>query len=239
MTLAADVSQGQLHLIAGGHDRMVASTTTYPWGVDCNAQACLDRLDDRTLISPDGAYISFVQNWGGPTLRLWNAQGKLLLSIDSQFFASQSRPLGTTMSVWSGTSLYWRDDKGIQRWRGGTQSLVLPGVAWIRPKGSPAGDKIVYFMRDSSRIPSVYLLDTATESVRQLATMRSEPAFLTSRYIWYQGERHCTAQDTVYACGSAVDATTTTGVTYIYDLATGVESQSIITNVWDVWPHAA
>jgi hypothetical protein len=33
--------------------------------------------------------------------------------------------------------------------------------------------------------------------------------------------------------------TITTGKTYIYDLQTGTETESIITQVFDVWPHPA
>ena len=60
--------------------------------------------------------------------------------------------------------------------------------------------------------------------------------FLTSRYIWYEGERACVAAD---VCGSAPGGHPLNGKTYIYDLQTGTETESIITGVADVWPHAA
>jgi hypothetical protein len=60
----------------------------------------------------------------------------------------------------------------------------------------------------------------------------SRPAFLTSRYLWYMGERPCKASD---ACAFGPTIAT---VPYIYDLQTGTEYQSIILSVWDVWPHA-
>ena len=238
MTLSADRARSELHVIAGGHDRILATGPVYPWGLGCEAQECADRLEMRTLISPDGAYISHVQNWASPWLRLWTASGKLLLSVDTR----PGQPVGSTMSVWSGNRFYWRDDAGVHVWRSGVKSLVLAGVAWIRPKGSPAGGKIVYSVRDATGVPTVYLLDTASGTTQRIATMRSEPVFLTSRYLWYQGERSCTTKDTAVPCNASAPigaGTTLSGVTYIYDLSTGRESQSVITNVWDVWPHAA
>jgi len=141
------------------------------------------------------------------------------------------------MSVWSGEVLYYRDAAGVEAWRDGVQTLVLPGVAWIRPKASPTGGAIVYEARDSSGAPDVYLLDTASGSVRVIARSRSEPAFLTNRYIWWQGERPCVASDP-YPCGS-VFKSLPSGKTYIYDLQDGTETESVITAVADVWPHAA
>jgi len=60
--------------------------------------------------------------------------------------------------------------------------------------------------------------------------------FLTSRYIWYEGERACVAAD---VCGSAPGGHPLNGKTYIYDLQTGTETESIITGVADVWPQPA
>jgi hypothetical protein len=236
MTLSLDYSRSELHVVSGGHDRLVATAPPYPWGVGCEGvpdQHCED-LDDRTLYSPDGAYISFVQNWGGPVLRIWTSDGKLLKAIDGSVSGYRSAP---TMSVWSGTSLYWRDSAGVEAWRDGQESLLLPGVVWIGPKASPAGGRIVFEARDASGVPSVYLLDTAKETVQLVARLRSGPAFLTSRYIWYQAQRLCAANDP-FPCNAGA-ATIATGKTYIHDLDTGSETESVITYVFDVWPRPA
>lgn len=83
-------------------------------------QHCED-LDDRTLFSPDGAYNSFVENWGRPVLRVWTSGGKLLEAIEGSVNDFRSGP---TMSVWSGSSLYWRDSGGVEVWREGRESLA-------------------------------------------------------------------------------------------------------------------
>ena len=67
--------------------------------------------------------------------------------------------------------------------------------------------------------------------MRELRSSRSEPAFLNSHLIWYQGEAPCT--------GDCIGPTSETGIYYIYDLNDGTEVRSVISVVWDVWPHAA
>ena len=79
-------------------------------------------------------------------------------------------------------------------------------------------------------------MDTTTRAVREIKTARAEPIFLTSRYIWYRGERACTDAD---LCGPQPPFLPSSGKTYIYDLQGGTETESIITSVEDVWPHPA
>ena len=214
-----------LHLVRGGEDRVVSSMPHWPI-TGCEAQwECLDSSSVRLLYSPDGKYISFVQWWGGPSLRIWTADGSTLMSIDRE---------SETMSVWSGSTLYWRDSSGVESWHDGRESLALPGVKWIRPSASPAGGAVVYAARDGVGVPHVYRFDTASRVTTEIASFRNQPVFLTSRYIWYEEERLCAQSD---QCGSA--ATMPTGNTYIYDLQTGTEARSIITAVGDVWPHPA
>jgi dipeptidyl aminopeptidase/acylaminoacyl peptidase len=139
------------------------------------------------------------------------------------------------MSVWSGASLYFVDGNGVEVWRDGVTTTFLSGVRWIRPKGSPDGSQIVYAASDSARTTHVYVVNTATKSIREIKKLRREPVFLTSRYIWYEGERACVAAD---LCDSSLPVTPN-GISYLYDLQDGTESGSIITQVYDVWPHAA
>jgi hypothetical protein len=218
----------ELHINSGGQDRIVdSSVPALKGGVGCVSRICADRWDFRLRYSPSGAFIALVELPAG-VLRIWSADGKLVKSIDST---------EVTMSAWSGDALYWRDKKGIQKWRDGQQSLVLPGVSWIRPHSSPSGGQIVYETRDSGGGQAhVNLFDTATGKTRELKTSRSEPAFLNSQLIWYKEERPCVPAD---ASACPVEATTIeTGKTYIYDLQDNTETESVIARVLDVWPHA-
>jgi hypothetical protein len=218
----------ELHIVNGARDVVVNSMPSpFQGGVGCDSRSCSENWFFRLDYSPNGSYFSLVE-LPGPGLRIWTSSGRLIKSIDST---------SATMAVWSGNSLYWRDDKGVERWRDGSQSLVLPGVSWIRPHASPAGGQIVYETREPGYgTAHISVLDTVTGAVREIAQSRSEPSFLTSRYIWYLGEYVCSTTSTGYC---AIASTAPTGITYIYDLQSGIESQSIITDVWDVWPHAA
>jgi len=216
---------GELHVLSGGRDQTVATVPGLVASQGCAAQSCADQSDIRLLYSPDGADISFVQNLGGPSLRIWSADGKVLTSNDYE---------SAEMSAWSGGGLYFRDDRGVELWRSGSLSLLLPGVAWIRPRSSPAGGEVVFATRDSAGVAHVQLLDTATAHVREIAKSRSEPAFLNSHLIWYREERPRTASDPATS-GLAVP----TGKTYIFDLQDNTETESLLAGVFDVWPRAA
>jgi hypothetical protein len=221
-------SGSELHQVSGGRDRVLASVQPFPPVGGCESPSCAYSWDFRLLYSPDGSLISLVESTGQSVIRVWTADGRILWTADSDS--------AITMPVWSGDTLYYRDAVGVDRWRNGTRSVVLSGVFWIRPKASPAGGQIV-FEQLALGAPDVLVLDIASGSVRPLGQLRSEPVFLTSRYIWYKGERPCVAGDG-YPCTSG-GLTIASGKTYIYDLQTGTETESTITNVSDVWPHPA
>ncbi len=222
----------ELHIVENGQNRTAAAMASVPWGIDCG-WPCEDYVDSRLAFSPDGSMLALVQGWGGPALRIWTREGTLLYALDGTGSAQGS----PTMSAWSGSSLYFRDSRGVEKWSHGTTSLVIPGVKWIRPKASPAGGSIVYAVRDSSGLLNVYLLDTATDQVRELEKSRAEPAFLTAGYLWWRGERACTSNDP-YPCNWG-PWSADTGKAYLYNLDTKTESPSNVTTVYDVWPHPA
>jgi WD40 repeat protein len=212
----------QLHLVSAGKDRLVSSMPGLPAVFGCESQACGDGWDFHLSYSPDGRFITWAQNITD-VFRMWTASG---VDVTPKTPSIQK-------TIWSGSGFYFQDSKGIEVWRSGAISTFMPGVSWIRPKASPGGGQIVYETRDSAGVARTYVVDTATAKVRGLGTWRAEPAFLTSRFIWDQGERSCKANECV--SGSAIG----TGHTYIYDLLTGTETESVITSVLDVWPHPA
>jgi hypothetical protein len=219
-----------VHQFKGGRDQVLGSVPGGGGGGCESVAGCAiaNSLDFRLLYSPDGTQISLVTTgFSGSSFRVWSSAGKLLKSSDAQ---------GPTMSAWSGSSLFYRDNTGVQVWRDGVISQFLPGVTWIKAQGSPAGGQVVYTARDSTGWGHIYVVDTATKEVREIKSHRSDAVFLTSRYIWYQGERACVAAD---ACGATPPWHPASGKTYIYDLQDGSETESIITGVSDVWPHAA
>jgi hypothetical protein len=215
----------QLHFVSAGKDRLVGSMPGLPSAFGCESQACADGWDFHLEYSPDGRFITWAQSVTD-VFRMWTATG-----VD----VTPSTPF-VNMSVWSGASFYFDDSKDVKVWRNGVISTFLPGVVWIRPKASPGGGQIVYETRDASGVSRTYTVDTTTSRVRQLGGLyRAEPAFLTNRFIWYEGERLCSPNE----CPIGPAAAIPTGHTYIYDLLTGTETESIIDRVFDVWPHPA
>jgi WD40-like Beta Propeller Repeat len=213
----------QLHLVNGGKDRIVSTMPGLPSVFGCESQTCADNTDVHLSYSPDGHFITWAQNLTD-VFRMWTASG-----ID----VTPKTPF-VQKTVWSGQTFYFQDTQGIDLLRNGVVSSFLPGVTWIRPKASPDGGQIVYGTRDASGVSRTYLVDTTTAKVRELGgAYRAGPAFLTDRFIWYKGERACNQNECVP--GSAVP----TGKTYIYDLLTGSETESIIDQVIDIWPHPA
>jgi hypothetical protein len=185
-------------------------------------------LDFRLLYSPDGTQISLVaDSFLTSVFRVWSADGKLVKIDDSRNW---------TMSTWSGNGLYFRTSDGVSVMRNGTIATFLPGVAWIKPTASPGGGTIAYSARDAGGWAHTFVVETATGKIRELNRARTGAVFLTSRFIWYQGERACVPAD---GCGENPPIHPLSGKTYIYDLQDGTETESIITHVYDVWPHAA
>jgi hypothetical protein len=212
----------QLHLVSRGKDRLVSSMPGLPSVFGCESQTCGDGWDFHLSYSPDGRFITWAQNITG-VFRMWTASG---VDVTPKTAFIQK-------TIWSGSGFFFQDSKGIEVLRSGVVTSFLPGVSWIRPKASPGGGQIVYETRDSAGVARVYVVDTGTAKVRGLGAWRAEPAFLTSRFIWDQGERPCATNECV--SGSAIGS----GHTYIYDLLTGTETESIIDQVLDTWPDPA
>ena len=218
-----------VHLLSARVDKVIGSIPAGGvGGCEVIASCAIPNwLDSQLFFTATGMNIVLeVNSFSGSVFRIWSSDG-----IGSENFDGQ----GFTMATWSGGSPYFRDGTGVDSWAGPIGRFI-PGVLWIKPKGSPAGGQIVFTARDSKGWGRVFVVDTSTRKVRQLKTARTDAVFLTSRYIWYRGERACVAAD---RCGPNPPFHPLSGKTYIYDLQDGTETESIITNVLDIWPHAA
>jgi len=224
--IANSDTKSELHMVTGPANRSVSSFAPFNGG--CESRSCGDSSDFELSFSPDGKYISMMQSWGGPNFLLWTQDGKPVTT-------NQPANESYNMSVWSGTGLYFVNATGVVVWRDGQLSKLLPRVSWLRPHASPDGGRIVYMTRDTKSLGHVWVVDTATGNARELKSGRADPVFLTPRYVWYKGQTACAVGPDCYPDFPVAD----TGATYIYDLQTGTEYGSVITQVFDVWPHAA
>ena len=227
--LAGDELHINLHQVAGGEDKVLETGIQSVPAVGCETQFCSTEGWDLSLeYSPDGTAISFVDHIVGVrTFRVWTTGGAVSSSSDDQ---------DRFMATWSGNGLYFLDGKtGVDVFRNGSITAFLPGTQWIYPNASPAGDQIVFTVMDRQRWHHVFVVDTQTGHALEIKKGRSNAGYLTSRYLWYRGERACIATDRCPAGWNVVG----NGQTYVYDLQTHTEYTSIITNIWDTWPHAA
>src|SRR5947207_746536 len=107
-------SGAELHQLRGGVDRSLASIPgTGVGGCESIAGCAIaNSVDFRLSYSPNGEFISIVFNgFGKSVFRIWVSDETPLNNSDSQ---------GATMSVWSGTGLYFRGEGGAQVWHGGS-----------------------------------------------------------------------------------------------------------------------
>ncbi len=217
------------HLVAGGADRLIGHGAP---SCHCDGEHDLHYSFDLAF-SPDGRYVSMVEDIpGGTDMQVRRLDGTLVSEIGSNSFNPAPQDF-TTVGVWDGAGLYFRDSKGVEVWRDGSVAPVLAGVAWTASAASPAGGQIVYALEGADGLHHPNLLNTKTGAVKTLSTHAGFGyRYLGPRYLWYAGERNCAAAD-ICPFGGNVP----TGTTYILDIETGIESESRITQVLDVWPH--
>ena len=215
------------HLVAGGVDKVIGHAPAW-----CHCGGGSDQFSVAVGFSSDRRFVSLIDAFGvGAALQVRRLDGSV---VGHDVHGDWNNQM-VTMAVWSRSDLFFRDSKGVERWRDGTITAFLPGVLWLHPRVSPDGGQIVYAARGTDHLPRIFVVDASTGQRRQLSVQaRSEPMFLTPRYVWYRGERACGSNEP-----GICNVSTLTGKTYLYDLQTGTEVESAITNIADVWPPAA
>jgi len=217
------------HLASGGSDHVIGTAPLW-----CACGEYFEGSSFGTGFSTDGNFVWLVETLVNSTdLQVRRLDGSL---VGAEIRGDNSYASPPTMGVWSGADLFFRDKAGVERGSEGAIKPFLPGVAWVHPKASPNAGQIVYAARGSDGFSHISLVDVTSGRARQLSSQpRISPFFLSPRYVWYKGERPCVPGD---PCVGTI-TTTPTGKTYIYDLQTGIEAESIITDIADTWPHGA
>jgi hypothetical protein len=213
------------HLVTPSGNRVLTTLPAVP-GRGINP----DEDDTFLSYSPDGLYIALFQTFhlGGTGA---TAPDQIRRASDGSLVYSTS---GMTMAVWASvpSRLFFRDSSGnVHRWDPSAGLSSMTSLHWIRPHSSPDGRWIAYTFRTASGLGGVGFYSVQSNSVSNTTPPgRSGVRFLTNDLVWYAGEKACTSN-----CGP--QATTPTGVTYIYSIAGASEVTSRLAAAYDAWPH--
>jgi hypothetical protein len=218
----------ELHVLQQGHDRIL---TTLP---GMGGRGGSENDDLFLAFSPAGQYLALEETftWSASATKYWGGGLRVWRVSDGSLVAPAIS--GTTMAVWAGNSLFYRDQVGVQRWDvPGATSQVLPGVSWVHPRVSPDGKWIVYSVRDSTGLPRGNVYNVSLGSGFPVSSAGRDGAiFLSPTVLWDREEHLCSTYD---PCGMVQSAPT--GVTFTYDVLTRRETGSALTYVADVWPR--
>jgi hypothetical protein len=222
--LVSDLSIVNLHLLSGGGDRVVATLGAVP------ARGVNPSEDDSFLqFSPDGAYFALEQ-----TFTLTGAHLQVRKATTGGVVFSQA---AATMASWgsAGSKLYFRHPQAgtIYAWdpAGKVTQPISQQLAWIKPRADAGDDYMAFTARDAVGMPHVWLFGHGARIATQLPSVRSSPEFLTASQIFYIEEAPCGAN-----CGPG-PATLPDGKTFVYDVASKVETASTIASIFATWPR--
>ena len=230
--LKSDSAQLEWHLRAGGADRTLSRLGTIP-PRDVSP-------DDDVMVSFsfDVQYVALEETFTyqfrqtvistAPPLQIIRvSDGKLMYS----------RTDGT-MAAWSGDAdtFYFRSSVGVQTWDPQHElQTALAGVSWFHPWAlADQSGRVTFSILDAQGNHRVELLDSgAAGGYRSLSSSpQTGQAVITPTLVWYEQEQACTPSQQCGFGGHSV-----TGTTFVYDLTTNLQTPSIITAVFDSWPH--
>jgi hypothetical protein len=213
------------HLVSNGSDQLLTSSAP---------QKLVDTIPDQDDVylsySADGAYLALLQRTAVDPTGAQYASVEVRRADGAQLFEQND----VTMATWSSRYLYFFDNSfGIVRfWQPGQPQLGGVGTGqWIRPASSPDGRYIVLTSLLNGGMHHAWLYDLQASTITQIATGgRFGAIFLSQGLIWYAEETPCQS-----TCGPG--GPPQTGKTFIYFLASKTEAASVITRVYDTWPH--
>ena len=226
--LSSDSGGVKWHVLSAAGDKTLSSLGTVPArGVS------LDNDDAMVGFSADGQYVAVEETFTAQKNAASSTPPIQIVRLSDNKMV-YTRPDGT-MGTWAATGarFYFRTSVGVQVWEPtGKVQTVQAGLQWIRPWPSSDGSHITFSSLNAQGNHLVGIIDTNGGPVALASPEpRANPGFLTPTLIWYAGETLCT---TTTPCGFG--GPPPTGKTYVYDIA-GVESGSIVTALYDSWPH--
>lgn len=219
------------HLLSAAGDVTLSNLGSIPGrGVDANND------DAMVGFSADGKYVALEQTFTTAAGAPGQPPFQIVRVSDHKLVYSRA---DGTMATWArrGATLYYRTKAGVESWdpTTGTKIVTFQGFRWIHPWPSADGKRIAYVDVDNVgyHYPGYVQLSDG-QAIRVRSRPATGAAFLNSRLMWYAEEAACSGPT---ACG--LGEPKLTGRTYIYDVVARTESVSIISALFDSWPHTA
>lgn len=228
--LSSNGDQVEWHLLSAAGDVTLSKLGSFP-GRGGNP----DSDDAMVGFSADGQYVGLEQtiSYNGVEAPAGQAAPFQVLRLSDHKLV-YSRTNGT-MATWagSGARLYFRTASGVEEWDPSTGArVVAPSLAWIHPWPSADGKLIVYTSANAKGNHGAAFLRLPDNTGGTYSDNRTGSALLKPLLVWYAEEAACATR-----CG--LGEPKLTGRTYIHDLAHQPEDLSIITAVFDSWPHVS
>jgi hypothetical protein len=214
------------HLLSAAGDVTLSDLGSVPGrGVSPN-------YDDAMVgFSADGQYVALEQTF--TTAASGQAAPFQVVRLSDRKLV-YSRTDGT-MATWagSGARLYFRTTRGVEEWdpTAGAR-LVFNEKSWIHPWPSADGLRIVYTTANAKGNHDAGFLRLPDNTGGTFNQLRTGAALLKPTLVWYAEEAACATE-----CG--LGEPKLTGRTFIRDLNTSADDASIITAVFDSWPHVS
>jgi Tol biopolymer transport system component len=215
------------HLLSAAGDVTLSDLGSVPGrGVDRNSD------DAMVGFSADGKYVALENTFSSAA----GAARPFQIVRLSDRKLVYSRTDGT-MATWgrSGATFYFRTTRGTESWdpTNGAKVVTFQGFRWIHPWPSADGKRIAYVDTDNVgyHYPGYAQLSDG-QAIRVRSRAATGAAFLNSRLMWYQEEAACSGPT---VCG--LGEPKLTGRTFIYDVVARTESVSVISALFDSWPH--
>ena len=226
-----DPSSGpEWHLVLDGSDRMLAHLAPIP------ARGLSPFGDENFLgFSPSGKYVAVVATYPLAGTSPDSNQDQVR-SLDGTLLMSAN---GGTMSTWARDDyLYSRfgTDQPLLSWHPGQTGLEWSRTgapsSWIQPIATAAGDAVAYETLNGlqSHIYAWYGQVGDHPATRVTTRDASGARFLTPTLLWYSEVVPCD-QPCPYHVGRL------SGRTFVLDTSSGAENPSVITRLFDTWPH--
>ena len=183
--ILSDSSGVQWHLLNSSGDRLLASFGPIPGrGGSFDDDIYVGFSQDGTMVGLASTFFGETTSKFASTVQVRRLDGTLVYSTTPG-----------TMGTWQAASFYFRQDDGVHVVNGGSVSLAISAVKWLRPSTSPNGEDVAFTTFDSAGLPHASTYGHSGRSGGEIPGIRAWATWINATTLWYEEERACTPSD--------------------------------------------